>query len=68
MSERMTAIEALERECAILREGLEGIRGRVNRRLDPSIWHAADSALIRAGVVRLTVRRDTDSERGQGDE
>ena len=47
-------IEALERQCEILREGLESIRGRVSRRLDPSIWHAADSALLRAGVVKLT--------------
>lgn len=58
MSERTAIEDALERECEILREGLQSIRGRVNRRLDPSIWHAADSALIRAGVVRLTTRRE----------
>lgn len=60
MSEQHPAIEVLQRENEILREGLEGIRKRVNRRLDPSIWHASDSALIRADVVRLTYRTQTE--------
>lgn len=54
MTNEQKKIRALERECEILREGLRDIRSRVSRRLDPSIWHATDSALIRAGVVRLT--------------